>query len=566
MSSAFFATGLVIAAASVLGAVARNFKQPLILAYILVGIIAASFGIFQGEELHDTFNFLAELGIAFLLFLIGLELKFNDVKYLGKIAVLTGLGQIIFTSVAGFLLARLIGFGGIEAFYIALALTFSSTIIIVKLLTEKRDLDSLYGKVAVGFLLVQDLVAILALIVISSFGNGDLTAGKFVFTFVEGAIFVAVTLLLSRYVAEHIFNAVAKNVELLFLSSIAWAMIFSSLAVALGFSIEIGAFVAGVGLATLKEEHQIASRIRPLRDLFIVIFFITLGLKLTFSNILSTLSPALILSLFVLIGNPLIMMIIMGYLGFRKRTSFMASMAVAQISEFSLVIVALGLRVGHISQEVVSLITLVGIITISTSSYLILNSTKLYKLFGKYLSIFQRKVLTEKVLEGEKEFSDHTVLIGSGRLGSEILRSLKESGKEVVVIDFDPIIVRHLIDQGVDVIFGDINDQEIQEAANLKRAKLIVSTMFDTDDTEELLGLLKEKNIRVPVVVTSAETKWALRFYQQGSDYVIIPRVLSSHQVALLLEDSNIDQLLSGKLRERHLKEIREKNKFLEGN
>ncbi len=566
MSSAFLAVGLVIAAASVFGAVARNFKQPLILAYILVGIIAASFGVFQGEELHNTLNFLAELGIAFLLFLIGLELKIKDVKYLGKIAVLTGLGQILFTTIVGFVLARFIGFGGIEAVYISLALTFSSTIIIVKLLTEKRDLDSLYGKVAVGFLLVQDLVAVLALVVISSFGNGDFTAGRFVFTFIEGAIFVGLTLWLSRYLAEHIFNAVAKNVELLFLTSIAWAMIFSSLAVFLGFSIEIGAFVAGVGLATLKEEHQIASRIRPLRDLFIVIFFITLGLKLTFGNILSALSPALILSLFVLIGNPLIMMVIMGYLGFRKRTSFLASMAVAQISEFSLVIVALGLRVGHISQEVVSLITLVGIVTISASSYLILNSTKLYKSFGRYLSIFQRKVLTEKVLENEKEFSDHTVLIGSGRLGSEILRSLKESGKEVVVIDFDPKIVRHLIDQEIDVLFGDINDQEILEKANLKGAKLIVSTMFDTDGTKELLGLIKEGNIRSPVVVTAAETKGALRFYQQGADYVIIPRVLSSHQVALLLEDSHIGQLLSGQLREKHLKEIREKNKFLEDN
>lgn len=560
MTSTFLATGLIIAAAAAFGAVARNFKQPLILAYILVGIIAASFGIFQGEELRGTLDFLAELGIAFLLFLVGLELKLNDVRYLGRIAFYTGLGQIIFTSIVGFILSKFLGFGNLESFYIALALTFSSTIIIVKLLTEKRDLDSLYGKVAVGFLLVQDLVAILALVAISSFGLGQPSAGTFIFTFIEGAIFVALTIGLSKYIAPVIFNTVAKNVELLFISSIAWALIFASLAASLGFSIEIGAFLAGVGLSTLKEEHQIAGRIRPLRDLFIVIFFISLGLKLTFGNILGGLTPAVILSLFVLVGNPLIMMVIMGYLGFRKRTSFLSSVATAQISEFSLVLVALGLKVGHLSSEVVNLVTLVGVITIATSSYLIVHSTKVYKRLAKYLSIFQREVLQEKVFEEEKEFSDHVVLIGAGRLGSEILKSLKRGGKEVVVVDFNPTIVRRLLDKGENVLFGDINDQEIIEAANLREARLVISTMFDPDDTSELLGLLKEEHIRAPAVVTAAEVSWALKFYQAGADYVIIPRILSSHAVASILEDSHIRQLLSGQLRERHIRELREKD------
>lgn len=563
MSSAFFAVGLIIAAASVLGAVARNFKQPLILAYILVGVLAASFGIFQEGELRGTLDFLAELGIAFLLFLIGLELKINDVRHLGKIALITGLGQVIFTSVVGFIISRFLGFGNLEALYIAIALTFSSTIIIVKLLSEKRDLDSLYGKIAVGFLLVQDVVAILALIVIASVGTEQFSASTFALTFVEGALFVAITFWLSRYAAPSIFNAVAKNVELLFLSSIAWAMIFGAASAALGFSMEIGAFLAGVGLATLKEEHQIAARIRPLRDLFIVIFFISLGLKLSFGNILSSLQPAVILSLFVLVGNPLIMLILMGILGFRKRTSFLVSVATAQISEFSLVLVVLGLRAGHLTTEVVSLVTLVGIITIGTSSYLILNSTRIYKKLSRYLSIFQRKVLLEKVLETEKEFSDHVVLIGAGRLGSEILKSLQNSGKEVVVVEFDPNIVRRLIDEGVDVLFGDVNDKEIFEKANLAGAKLVVSTIFDPDNTQELLELLKEQNVRLPIVVTAAETGSALKFYQKGADYVIIPRILSSYHVALLLDDSHIGQLISGRLRERHLKELREKNNLI---
>lgn len=565
MTSPFLAISLIIIAAALFGALARNFKQPLILGYIFVGILAASFGIFQGEEIGNTLDFLAQLGIAFLLFLIGLELKILDIKYLGKIALFTGIGQVIFTSVIGFFLSKLLGFENIEAAYIAIALTFSSTIIVVKLLTEKRDLNSLYGKITVGFLLVQDLVAILALIFVASLGDGGFSLGRTVFTFFEGALFVGLVLWLSRYVAPYLFNFVAKNTELLFLSSIAWAMLFASLASMLGFSIEIGAFLAGVGLSTLKEEHQIASRIRPLRDLFIVIFFITLGLKLSFSNILANISPAIILSAFVIIGNPIIMMVIMGYLGFRKRTSFLTSISVGQISEFSLVLAALGLKVGHISGGLVTLITLIGIITIGVSSYLILNSSKIYRGISKYLNIFQRKTLVEKIFEQEEEFTDHFVLVGSGRLGDEILKDLKKNRKNVVVVDFNPNIVRKHLDEKTAVLFGDIADEDIFEAANLKKAKMLISTIHDTDDTEEFLRMLREKNISIPTVVTAADTKEALRFYNLGADYVIIPRILSSYYVTSLLADESIDKLISGKLKEKHIKEISEKNRELAG-
>ena len=559
MTSSFFAVGLIIAAAAAIGAVARNFKQPLILAYILVGVITASLGIFENEEIHGTIEFLAELGIAFLLFLIGLELKVDEVRHLGKIAFITGLGQILFTGALGFGLSKFLGFGNLESLYLALALTFSSTVIVVKLLSEKRDLNSLYGKVAVGFLLVQDLVAILALILVASVGKGNFSAGDFILTLIQGVFFVALTFGLSRFAAPYIFNAIAKNTELLFLSSIAWVMIFASLAAALNFSIAIGAFLAGIGLSTLRQEYQIASRIRPLRDLFIVIFFISLGLQLSFSNIISNLTPAIILSLFVLIANPLIMMVIMGRLGFRRRTSFMSSVTLAQISEFSLVLAALGLSVGHLTQNAVNVIALVAIITISVSSYLILYSAKAYRLLGKYMPFPQGEVLSEKIFEGEKEFKDHIVLVGTGRLGSEILSSLKKGGKEVVVVDFNPSVVRKLIDEGVDVIFGDVADREIVEKANMKEASLILSTVHDTEDTEELINILKADHIKVPIVATASDESEALKFYNQGVSYVIIPRVLSSQYVKLLLDDSNIEKLLSGKLREKHITEIREK-------
>ncbi|MCH7641373.1 cation:proton antiporter [Patescibacteria group bacterium] len=465
----------------------------------------------------------------------------------------------MFTGILGFGLSKLLGFGSLESVYVALALTFSSTIIVVKLLSEKRDLNSLYGKVAIGFLLVQDLVAMMALILVVSIGVGGFSTGNFIFTLLQGSLFIAFTFGLSRFLAPYVFNAIGKNTELLFLFSIAWVMVFASLAAALGFSIAIGAFVAGVGLSTLKQENQIASKIRPLRDLFIVIFFISLGLQISFSDIINNFSIAIILSIFVLVANPLIMMFIMGRLGFRKRTSFMSSVTLAQISEFSLILVALGLSVGHLTQNTVNIIALVAIITIGASSYLILHSSKAFILFGKRIPFPKGRAISEKIFEGEKEFKNHVVLVGAGRLGGDILKSLKKGGKEVLVVDFDPSVVRKLIDDRVDVVFGDIADKEIIEKANIKEASLLLTTMHDSHGTKELLDILKEENIKVPIVTTASDVTEALVFYKKGVSYVIVPRLLSSQYIALMLAEENIEKLLSGKLRDRHMKEMSER-------
>src|SRR3972149_2732853 len=290
MSFPYLQIGLILSLATILSALAKQAKLPSILAYIVTGILVGLSGYFEASNFRPILDFLAQLGITFLLFLVGLELRFSDIKYIGRAALLTGLGQIIFTGLAGFILSRVLGFGGIEAVYIAAALTFSSTIIVVKLLTEKRDLDSLYGKITVGFLLVQDFIAILALI------------------FIEGVVLVGLIIFLNRNLLQSLFDRLAKSTELLFLGSISWALLFASATAALGFSIEIGAFLAGIGLANLREEHQIATRIRPLRDLFIVIFFIVLGLETGLGNLNGIIGSTIVLSLFVLVGNPIIVM------------------------------------------------------------------------------------------------------------------------------------------------------------------------------------------------------------------------------------------------------------------
>ncbi|MCL4387175.1 cation:proton antiporter, partial [Patescibacteria group bacterium] len=336
MSNVFLETGIIITLAAILGAGVRFFRQPLILAYITTGLIIGPLSL-MGVKNQDALNFLSELGITFLLFLVGLELSLKELKTVGKIALAAGLGQIVFTSLVGFILTSLLGFNMVSSIYVSVALTFSSTIIVVKLLAEKRDLNSLYGKITVGFLLVQDFVAISALILLSGFSSNSNSWWNFPLIIIKGFLLLFLVLYLSKKVIPSVFSKIAKSSELLFLTSIAWCFVFASVSYLIGFSLEIGAFLAGLALATTQQNWQIAAKIKPLRDFFIVIFFIILGSQMVITNLSQLWFPVIALSLFVLIGNPLILMFIFGRMGLRKRTSFFAGVTVAQISEFSLI-------------------------------------------------------------------------------------------------------------------------------------------------------------------------------------------------------------------------------------
>ena len=555
MSSIFVDVALILSLTAIFAAIFGRLRQPLLLAYLLVGILAASSGAFSQLTKGPTLDFMAELGIAFALFLIGLELKFSSIKQIGRAAVAIGLGQITFTTLIGFFISRFLGFSTVEAAFVAVALTFSSTIIVVKMLEQKRDLDSLYGKISIAFLIVQDFFAVGALIFIASIGKGG-GAGEFAITALSGALLVGAILFLNKYVLQNVFSRLAKNTEVLFLGSISWALIFAAVSAALGFSIEIGAFLAGLGLASLREKQQIASWIRPLRNLFVILFFLSLGLKLSITTIISISGLVIVLSLFVLVGNPLIVITIMSLLGFRARTAFHVAMATAQISEFSLIFVFLGNRLGLVGDKVVNTTIAVALVTIVISTYMMIHSSKIYRRLAPFLTIFQRKNLTEKPIEEDKEFSDHIVLVGMGRLGTNILKSLRQRGENVVVVDFDPDVVKRLDNLQIPVLYGDISDPEIFEKAMGKNPQMIISTVFDPEDTEMVLEEVKRIPKKIPVVVTSPTVKEALDYYKKEASYVIIPRVLSSHLVEKYLIGNNLEALKKGELRREHIEQI----------
>lgn len=524
---------LVVVIAVVAGFIAHLLRQPVIIGFISAGFLI---GLFKHSELAGVgfIENLASIGVALLLFLIGLEMDFRELKRVTLPAFLVGLGQIVFTFGIGFFIAGYLGFAMVPALYIAIALTFSSTIVIVKLLSEKKDLNSLYGRVVIGILLVQDFVAIFVLLFVSGIHSGEGVISLLGVTFLKGLGLVIATIALSR-IFPKILNLVARSQEMLYLFGIAWALGISAFAAAIGLTIEIGGFLGGLALASSSEQFQISSRLKPLRDFFLILFFVILGIQAFEGGTPVALVPVIVLSAFVLIGNPIIVIFVMGVLGYRSRTSFLSGISVAQISEFSLIIVALGHRLGDLSSADVSLVTLIAVITIFVSSYYISYGDKLYKFFrpiGKYFEF--RKRLVEE-LPPETQLKNHIVLVGVHRMGSGILEALINSGADFVAIDFDPVVVKKLTGMGVPVVYGDIEDSDVQERVGIRNANVVISTVPGFKDNLAIVKLLEGHDRSIVTIVTADDGWYAKELYKEGADYVLVPHFIGGQEIAEII-------------------------------
>ncbi len=378
LENPFYEFAVLLTAAAALGLVAHWLKQPLIVAFIAVGILVGPAGL-QLVTIGSEIDLLAKTGIALLLFTVGLKLDLHVIQTMGTVSLATGLGQVAFTSVIGYAICLALGLSHLTSVYVAVALTFSSTIIIIKLLSDKREIDSLHGRIAVGFLIVQDLVVVLVMIALTAFGAGRQNgewAEEIVMVVGKGVCLLVVLALLMRFVIPPLFRRTARSPELLTAMAFAWAVGLAAIGDALGFSKEVGAFLAGMSLARIPHREALGARLVGLRDFLLLFFFVDLGAHLELGVLGPQLFLAVVLSLFVLVGNPLIVMAILGVMGYRKRTGFLAGLTVAQISEFSLMLAAFGRSLGHIDDQTVALVTLVGLITITLSTYLILYSHK----------------------------------------------------------------------------------------------------------------------------------------------------------------------------------------------
>jgi Kef-type K+ transport system membrane component KefB len=387
-----------------------------------------------------------------------------------------------------------------EALYVAVALTFSSTIIIVKLLSDKRELDSLHGRIAVGFLIVQDLAVVVAMMTMSAMrGSGDAGADASWLAVVGSlawrrAAAAAALFVLMRWLLPPVVAAMARSQELLLVFAIAWGVSLASLGEWAGFSKEAGAFLAGFSLASTPYREAMNARLTGIRDFLLLFFFIDLGAKLDFSTLGAEVGPALVLSLFVLVGNPLIVMAIMGFMGYRRRTGFLAGLTVAQISEFSIVFVAMGITLGHVGVQALGLTTLVGLVTITVSTYMILYSQWLYERLAPWMRPFERaRPFRELQAEAQSGGARHAdaLVFGLGRYGRRLFEQLRAAGVDVVGVDFDPELVRQLRADGLPVLFGDGEDPDFLETLPLQHARWAITTLPQWESNRALLHALR---------------------------------------------------------------------------
>lgn len=525
--SAFSEFSLLLIISAIAGAISVRMRQPVIIAYIVVGIIVGP-AVFGLVSAHDQIDLLAQVGIAVLLFLVGLKLDLHHVRHIGPVALATGLGQLAFTIAGGFALILLLGKSVMEAIYVAIALTFSSTIIIVKLLSDKRELDSLHGRIAVGFLIVQDLAVVLAMMAMSAMRGSDDAAVIEVILSLTWRVLLAAALLYSmmRWILPTVVKAMAHSQELLLIFAIAWGTGLAAIGEWAGFSKEAGAFLAGFSLASTAYRDAINARLSGIRDFLLLFFFIDLGSKLDFSTLGGEIVPAIILSLFVLIGNPLIVMAIMGYMGYRKRTGFLAGLTVAQISEFSIIFVAMGISLGHVGNEALGLTTLVGLVTIAMSTYMILYSHALYQKLGPWLGWFERKnPFREQAVESNTTAVDtpEVIIFGLGRYGGRLAQQLQEAEIRVLGIDFDPEQVIAMRERGIAVHYGDGQESSFLEELPLNSAKWVVSTLPDVESNIAFLNALKEHRFRGEVAFVARDDEHGMRLKQAGAPTVLYP-------------------------------------------
>ncbi len=550
MDSVFSGLSLIIVIGAAVALLMRIIGQPLLIGHIITGIIVGP-AVLHVARSADTLHLFADIGIALLLFIIGLGLNPRVVKEVGRTAAFVGGSQVAIITILGWIVGRSFGLSNNEGLFLGASLAISSTIIILKLISDKKEQGRLYGKIAVSVSLVQDIIAIALVVLTSSAGAGNgLAFGSLLGLVVKAAVVGWLIYIVSYKVLPRLGKIIAGNQEFLFLFAIAWGLGSAALFSKIGLSSEIGALLAGICLAPLAYAQEVAARLRPLRDFFLIVFFISLGSNLHFHSLGSMFGLVVVSLAIAVIFKPLVAMAVLGLMGYTKRTSFKAAVALAQISEFSIVLIIIAQSKGLISGDVVSAIILITLVSIAASTYMITFSDRLFGVFEKYLGLFERKKVEGENLPSQQ---NELVLFGYQRGGHEFINLFKKLKKKYVVIDYDPEIIDIIEHRKINYLYGDATDAELLEEAGVEHAKLVVSTIPDFEINEYLLGWLGNKNPRAVAIMHADDPLEAAKLYEAGASYVILPHYIGSEQVSAFIGNSGLSKEAFKKQRKKHL-------------
>lgn len=519
--------GFIVVAAAIFAFLGKLIRMPSLVAYILAGMVIGPWlGI---VEMDHSLEMISELGIALLLFLVGLELSFEKIRDLGKSALLLGGFQVLLTAAGAFLLAMLLGFTALESILLAAAATFSSTVVVIKLLDQKGDMSRLYARLAIGLFLFQDIIVIAALTLIS--GLGDATEAVSLSTILINEsialggmlLLLAVAILAARYLLPRPFAWAARFPDTIFIWALCWCFLMVLLAHVFHLSVEVGAFLAGIAIAQLPIHEDLHRRLHPLMTFFIAVFLVTLGVELDFGSFGAIWPKALILTGFVLIVKPAIVFTILAKLGFGRYTCFQTATASGQMSEFSFILLGLAYGADLVSTEVAAIGGLVGILSISVSSYLIIYSDPLFKIAGSFglFAIFRAK--DEPELDTFHARQDHIIVVGMNGLGREIAKRLALRGEHLLAIDTDPKKLDGLNEFGVETMIGSVEYHSVIEEINLRRAKMVISAL-QIEDANHLLTY-RCRSMGVPCAIHAFDDSVVNDLLDLGADYLMMPAI-----------------------------------------
>lgn len=533
MDNIFLHFSVILGITVTLAFVVRFFRQPMVTAYIISGLVAGPLflNLFKGEEkLLDTFS---KFGIVLLLFFVGLSLNFDYIKKTGKNVLIGALVQFFFSAAFAWPMIIWLGLPAVPALFLALALTFSSTIVVTKILGDKGDLETVYGRYTVGILLIQDILAIIVLLFLNSQKISGVWYETALIALTKAMVLISLVFLMSKYVLPFIMRKVAKSGEMLFIFTIAWCFGVASMVYAAGFNLEIGAIIAGISLGASDFQSEISSKIKPLKDFFIVLFFIALGSGLSFYNLHSALFPALAISIFVLVADPLILYFVMRRLRYTRHNAFLVAVTSAQVSEFGFVLLFKGKELGIIQNSEMTILVLIALFTLIVSSYLITYNEEIYRKLRPIFEKFGKEKYHQKTLK-EKNFP--VWIFGYHRIGWKICEALTKQKTDFAVVDYNPETVEKLKKRKIPAFYGDAADVEFLENLPIEKAKIIISTIPQPDDQKILITHIRRQNPNAFIIASLYHNTYLDDLYEAGADYIMMPHLLTGEWLAEMIK------------------------------
>jgi Kef-type K+ transport system membrane component KefB len=544
----FVQLSLVLVLAAGISVIMRLFRQPLIMGYIVTGVVAGPsvFNLIHSQAAFDSFS---QIGIALLLFIVGLGLNVATIKSLGKPVLVVAFVNTAVVGGVSYVASLLLGFTKTEALIIAIAMLFSSTIVVIKALSDKKSISRLYGRIAIGVTLMEDLMATVALLFVTAAGGGA-TLRDFEVLLMRGILLGVGLAVMGVYIMPRLSKFFASSQEFLFMFALMWAFGVASLFEIAGFSIEVGALFAGVTLAALPYAQEISTRLKPLRDFFLVLFFVSLGERLGLDSIASALIPAIILTAIVVVFKTFVIASSLGRLSYTEQTSYKVGIHLSQISEFSVILVVLAQSTGLVSEHVTNILTVTALITIGVSTYLMHYDDKLYRSINGWLKFIERPnpKLEPRVNQGYK-----LILFGYHKGGHEFIKAFQEMRKRYIVVDYNPEVIELLDRQHISNIFGDATDYELLEEIGVHKAELVVSTVTDLDTNLLLVRHVNQWNPEGVFICHANSYDHAAKLYEHGAAYVMLPHFIGSEQMSSFIRKNGSDKQAFDRYRKRHI-------------